>query len=37
VEGKENQVSEECVFVCEGARVFVCVCVMAARNFGACA
>jgi len=26
-----------CVFVCEGARVFVCVCVVAARIFCACA
>ena len=26
-----------CVFVREGVRVFVCVCVVAARNFCACA
>ena len=26
-----------CVFVCEGVRVFVCVCVVATRNFCACA
>ena len=26
-----------CVFVCEGVRVFVCACVLVARNFCACA
>ena len=26
-----------CVFVCEGVTVFVCVCVLATKNFYACA